>query len=48
MNGLGKREEFQIKLHSGRDAEKRPDNRVAREKTLGGRTGLASQMEGYN
>ena len=37
-----------MKLYSRRDGEKRPDNRVAREKTLGRRTGLASQMEGYN
>ena len=41
---LGKKEEFQ-KMYGERNKEKRLDSRVAREKTLGGRTGLASHME---
>lgn len=41
---LGKKEEFQ-RMYGKRDEEKRLDSRVAREKTLGGRTGLASHME---
>ena len=32
-------------MYGKRDEEKRLDSRVAREKTLGGRTGLASHME---
>lgn len=43
----GKKREFQ-KLCSRRDEEKRPGDMVAREKTFGGRTSLASQMEGSN
>ena len=38
--GWGKKEEFQ-KMYGKRDEEKRLDNRVARENTLGG-TGLTS------
>ena len=44
--GLGKKE-FQ-KMYGKRDEEKRLGSRVAREKTLGGRTGLASHVEGSN
>lgn len=41
------RRKFQT-LCSRRDEEKRPGNMEAREKTFGGRTGLASQTEGPN